>query len=480
VVGVVTAAQNASKSGDSRRPRALIIDDDEGMRTNMSLVLESGGFDVASAPDGAAGLARLERTTYDVVLLDIQMPGMSGLEVLARVRERFADVEVVMVTVLKEIPTVVEAMKLGAFDFLTKDFRPSELLHKARQAVAHRRTAQRLAFLESEVARATPSEMVLGKGRAMQEVHALVEKVAPLPATVLIAGESGTGKELLARRVHQVWCDARQDPGRPFVPVNLAAIPPELIESTLFGHEKGAFTGATGQHYGKFEHADGGTLFLDEIGELRIDLQAKLLRAIQEREIERVGGKRPVPIDVRLVAATNVDLQKAVREGKFRDDLFYRINVIPVRLPPLRERIEDLPDLVRHFLERHARRFGRPVPGVSDDALDLLSRHAWPGNVRELENVVERLVAVAEGPVIEESDLPLEFCYPRFFERGQRHEEEGLSVAIEAFERSFISSVLDRCDWNRKVAATELGIGYSTLKKKLKRLGLFGPENDGE
>ncbi|MFW6369374.1 MAG: sigma-54-dependent transcriptional regulator, partial [Myxococcota bacterium] len=384
-------------AGKRRKFRALVVDDDEAIRANMELVLESGGFDVKTASGGKEALSLLERASVDVVLLDIQMPDMSGLDVLRHIREHYPDVQVVMASVLKEVPTVVESMKLGAFDFMTKDFRPSEILHKARQAVEHGKTIRKVAWLEDEVARSAPGRMVDGRSRAMREIGELVEKIGPLPTTVLIEGESGTGKELLARRIHESWCRARQDESLPFVPVNLAAVPSELIESILFGHEKGAFTGATTQHYGKFEHADGGTLFLDEIGDLRFDLQSKILRAIQEREIERVGGKRPIPVDVRLVAATHVDLEKAVEEGTFREDLYYRINVIPIRLPPLRERIEDLPALVAHFLEVHSRRFGKPIPDISEDALDLFSRHSWPGNVRELENVLERLVAMNEG-----------------------------------------------------------------------------------
>ncbi len=463
---------------EGRRPRALVVDDDEGMRANIENVLGKGGYEVFTVSNGEAALSWLERSTVDVVLLDIRMPGMSGLEVLSRIRERFDDIEVIMVTALREIPTVVEAMKLGAFDFLTKSFRESEVLHKAGQAVEHRRTARKVAWLEDEVARTAPGRMVEGKAHGMREICELAEKIAPLPATILIEGESGTGKELLARRIHQLWCRARGDDRRPFVPLNLAAIPSELIESALFGHEKGAFTGATTQQYGKFEHADGGTLFLDEIGALRFDLQAKILRVVQEREIERVGGKRPIPVDVRLVSATNVDLREEVRAGRFREDLFYRLNVIPLRLPPLRERREDIPALVEHFLHQHARRFGRPVPGITTEALSLLSRHSWPGNVRELENVLERLVAIVDRPVIEESDLPLELCFPRFFERGRKSSEEGLWSAMHAFERAFIGSVLERVDWNRKAAASQLGIGYSTLKKKLKRLGLSEQEPD--
>ena len=469
-------------SASERKPRVL-VDDDVGMRESMAVILEADGFDVTEAPDGGDGLQRLAHHSYEVVLLDIQMPGLDGMEVLRRIREKWPDVTVLMVTVLKEIPKVVEAIKLGAFDFITKDFRPSELQLKVHQALEHRRTVLQMAYLADEVARTSPGDMVMGSGPAMARVAELVQKVAPLPATVLVLGESGTGKELLARRIHQQWCAAMGGRERPFVTVNLAAIPADLMESALFGHEKGAFTGATQQQYGKFQLADGGTLFLDEIGELRLDLQAKLLRAIQEREIERVGGRRPVPVNVRLVAATNVDLGEAVEKGTFREDLYYRINVIPIRLPPLRERIEDIPDLASHFVRKYARRFRKPVTGLTPRAVEVLQLNRWPGNVRELENLVERLVAMSDKDVLDEVDIPLDYAYPRILAEARRRKEDGLVVAMEAFERAFIAQTLERTGWLRKAAAAELGIGYSTLKKKMKKLGLTPPgvgEDDDE
>jgi len=436
-------------------------------------VVVADDFETEDPDNGLDDVGRHERASFVIAPLDLQNPGIDGLETLKRIREKAPEVEVVMVTVLKEIPKVVEAMKLGAFDFLTKDFRASELQLKAQQALTHRRTARQMAYLRDEVERQAPGEMIMGDGPAMREVSALVDKVAPLPATVLVLGESGTGKELLARRLHRIW--AGGDKKKPFVTVNLAAMPASLIESQLFGHEKGAFTGATEQRMGKFELADGGTLFLDEIGELRLDLQAKLLRAIQEREVERLGGKRPVPVDVRLITATNVDLKEAVHTGRFREDLYYRINVIPIRLPPLRERIEDVPVLARHFARKAGRRFNKPVPELTDTALEVLMRYPWPGNVRELENRIAGLVAVQDRPVIDDVDLPIEFSYPRFYDEARRKKADGLAVALTAFERSFIAMTLEKTGWHRKKAAAELGIGYSTLKKKLKKLGLTPP-----
>jgi transcriptional regulator with PAS, ATPase and Fis domain len=296
----------------------------------------------------------------------------------------------------------------------------------------------------------------------------LVAKVAPLSATVLILGESGTGKELLARLLHRQ--SGRQD--APFIGVNLSAIPSELVESTLFGHERGAFTGAHRQQLGKFELAAGGTLFLDEIGDLRYDLQAKLLRAIQEGEIERVGGAKPIKTEFRLVAATNVDLEKAVKENRFREDLYYRVNVIPIRMPPLRDRVEDLPELARLFVERYRTRFRKPVRGISSAALRILSSYWWPGNIRELENLVERLVAVSDKEWIVEEDLPLEYHFANLDTTPAGKGEGLFQDALDTFERNFILRALERSDWNVTATAKYLGLPLSTLKHKMARLDL--------
>jgi transcriptional regulator with PAS, ATPase and Fis domain len=318
--------------------------------------------------------------------------------------------------------------------------------------------------------------MVMGASPRMRGVAAVADKIAAKPVTVLITGESGTGKEVLARYIH-----ARSDRrNAPFVAVNLPAVPANLVESELFGHERGAFTGADRQKLGKFELANGGTLFLDEIGDLALDLQSKILRALQEHEIERVGGEKPIQLDLRIICATNRDLQTRVKEGKFREDLYWRLKVVPVELPPLRERREDVRDLAQHFFSRIAAEHGRSAQSLSDGALQLLQRYLWPGNIRELENVIERITVVCDSEVIEESDLPYDFALAASATEEPQSDSQTLEQAILAFEKSFLRKALKRNDWNKKKTAEELQIGYSTLKNKLKNYGLAHDEEDEE
>jgi transcriptional regulator with PAS, ATPase and Fis domain len=319
--------------------------------------------------------------------------------------------------------------------------------------------------LKAEVAEHTEREFIVGPSRATRDIIDLVNKIAKLSATVLILGESGTGKELLARLIHR----ESVDPSSPFVAVNLAAIPKELVESTLFGHEKGSFTGAIRQQLGKFELAGGGTLFLDEVGDLRIELQAKLLRAIQEGEIERVGGTHPIKTEFRLIAATNVDLDKAVKEGRFREDLYYRLNVIPVRMPALRDRIEDLPELARFFIRRYNQKFRKGIQGIADSTLRILSSYWWPGNIRELENLIERIVAVTDKDWITDEDLPYELHVAQLDAEGPSSENL-LERAVTTFERNFLIRALEKSSWNVTATARTLGIPLSTLKFKIDRL----------
>ena len=319
--------------------------------------------------------------------------------------------------------------------------------------------------LSAQVADQTEREFVVGSSKITRDIIDLVHKVAKLSATVLILGESGTGKELLARLIHR----EAGDPDAPFIAVNLAAIPRELAESALFGHERGSFTGAHRQQLGKFELASNGTLFLDEIGDLRLDLQAKLLRAIQEGEIERVGGTKPIKTDFRLIAATNVDLEKAVKEGRFREDLYYRINVIPIKLPPLRERSDDIPQLAEFFLRRYNARFRKRIEGISDPTMAMLKKYWWPGNIRELENLIERLVAVSDKEYISEEDLPLEFHFAQL-EPRQRGDDSLFEEATNTFERNFLLRALEKCGWNVTATAEYLGIPLSTLKYKMDKL----------
>ena len=353
----------------------LITDDDEGMRDTLCAILKRN-YKVLLAATGEEALTLLKKDDVDLMLLDVRLPGIGGLEVLKIVRENYSLVEVIMVSAVTEVEVAVQAMKTGAYHYITKEFDYDGLRSLVRNALEHQDLSRQVISLSAQVADQNEREFVLGPSRVMREIVDLAYKVAKLPATVLVLGESGTGKELLARLLHRESGRAES----PFIPVNLAAIPRDLAESTLFGHERGAFTGAHKQQLGKFELAAGGTLFLDEIGDLGLELQAKLLRAIQEGEIERVGGVKPIKTDFRLIVATNADLDKQVRSGKFREDLFYRINVIPVKMPPLRDRLEDLPDLVRLFLSRYNTRFRKEITGISDGALAVLKEYRWPGN----------------------------------------------------------------------------------------------------
>src|SRR6266403_2337451 len=452
------------------RPVVLVVDDDPGVRESFRLILEDH-YDVVDAPDGLGALETVRASAVDLVLLDIRLPGMDGIEVLERIKALDEGIEVILVTAVKTVRTAVAAMKLGAFDYLTKPFEEDELLSLSRRALERRALEREVAFLRSELARAHDLDEIVGRHPTIEKLHGLIAQVARTSTTVLITGESGTGKELVARAIHH------QGPRRegPFVAVNPAAIAETLIESELFGHEKGAFTGAHQRKLGKFELAQGGTLFLDEIGTLRAELQAKLLRVLQEREIERVGGTRPVKIDVRFIAATNTNLKEAVGRGAFREDLYYRLNVVPVVVPPLRERIQDVPLLVDHFIRRDNRRFHKRIDGPSPEALAALQAYRWPGNVRELENVVERCVVLAEGPVIQLNDLPLDVSLPQQATKVRGAEALPLNEATDQFERQIVLRVLERVGWNLTEAGRILEVHRNSLRVKLARWGVRAP-----
>ena len=442
----------------------LIVDDDETTRQTLTTILNAE-YRILSASSGEEALATLKGEGVDLMLIDVRLPGVSGFEVLRIVKENYSQIDVIMISAIDEVETVVQAMKHGAYHYITKDFEHDAMRSLVHNASERQDLSRQVMSLSAQIAEQSDQELALGPSKAIHDIVDLVEKVAKLTATVLILGESGTGKELLARLLHR---ESGRGDG-PFVPVNLAAIPADLVESTLFGHERGAFTGAHRQQVGKFELAAGGTLFLDEIGELRLDLQAKLLRAVQEGEIERVGGARPIPTNCRLAVATNVDLAKAVKEGRFREDLYYRINVIPIRMPPLRERVEDIPELCRLFVRRYNRKFHKQIEGVSDSALRLLAEHWWPGNVRELENLIERVMAVSDKLWVTDEDLPIEFHLARL-DSSPAGVENRLQSACDTFERNFILKALERSDWNVSAAARYLGIPLSTLKHKMGRL----------
>jgi DNA-binding NtrC family response regulator len=449
-----------------RRPTVLIVDDDEGMRDTLDSIL-TDRYDTIKAGTGQAALKTLSEREVDVVLLDCLLPDQHGLTVLQTIKERYDGVEVVMITAVKDVETAVRAMKLGAYHYLTKEFDYDEVLAVIDKIVAKLRGEREILYLRSEMEQLTDAPFVIGRSKRMRAILDVIHKVAKLPATVLIQGESGTGKQMLARYIHKESGLA----DRPFVTLDLSAVPESLIESTLFGHERGAFTGAYQRHVGKFELANGGTLFLDEIGHLRYELQGKLLRAIQDGEIERVGGSKTLRVAVRLIAATNVDLKEAVKRNQFREDLYYRINVLPMYLPPLRERLVDVPELVQLFMERYNRRFQKHVTKITDTALKTLSAHQWPGNIRELENLIERIVAIADGDTIGQEDIPVEYCLSEPV--NNKTTEALLQKACETFERNFILKTLERAQWNRKKAAELLGISLSTLKFKFTKLHLY-------
>ena len=448
-----------------RRKTLLIVDDDERMRESLTALLRRE-LRVLRAATGEAALQMMEKESVDLMILDAHLPGISGFEVLKIAKENYPNVEVIATSEIRELDVAIEAMRLGAYHYISKDVDLESLPRLVANASERQDLNRDVVRLREEVAeRNSDREFVVGPSQTTRGTLDLVQKVAKLSATVLILGESGTGKELLARLIHR----EAGKPNAPFVAVNLAAIPKELVESTLFGHEKGAFTGAIRQQLGKFELASGGTLFLDEIGDLRYELQAKLLRAVQENEIERVGGTHPIKTDIRLIAATNVDLDKAVKEGRFREDLYYRLNVIPFRMPALRERLEDLPELARFFLRRYNVKFRKNIQGIADSTLQILGAYWWPGNIRELENLIERLVAVTDKDWITDEDLPYELHVAQLDTQGPSGENL-LERAVSTFERNFIIRALEKSGWNVTGTARALGIPLSTLKFKMDRL----------
>jgi two-component system, NtrC family, response regulator AtoC len=447
-----------------RKKTVLIVDDDEGMREMLTAILRRD-YRVLRAATGEAGLLMMEKEDIDLMLLDVNLPGISGFDVLKIVKENYPYIETIVISVVKELEAAIEAMRHGAYHYISKDFDLEGVRALVGNASERQDLSRHVMQLRAEVAERVDREFVVGPSRGTREIIELVQKVAKLSATVLILGESGTGKELLARLIHR----ESGAPETPFVAVNLAAIPRELVESTLFGHEKGAFTGAIRQQLGKFELASGGTLFLDEVGDLRYELQAKLLRAIQESEIERVGGTHLIKTDFRLIAATNRDLEKLVKEGTFREDLFYRLNVIPLKMPALRDRVDDLPELARFFLHRYNVKFRKNVQGIADSTMKILSNHWWPGNIRELENLIERLVAVSDKNWITDEDLPYEFHVAQLDAEGPGAENL-LDRAVSTFERNFIIRALEKGGWNVTATAKSLGIPLSTLKFKIDRL----------
>jgi len=458
-------------------PRVLVVDDEAGVRESLRMLLKAD-CDVVAVPDADSALRAIADTPPDLILLDLIMPNRSGLDLLSELQERGNPAPVVVLTATKTVSTAVEAMKRGAADYVTKPFELEALRIKVRQLLEHRRLEEEVERLREEVEDRRRLCGLVGRSSVMHDVFRQVERVAKARASVLITGESGTGKELAARAIHELSPRATG----PFIAINCGAIPHNLIESELFGHEKGAFTDAVERRIGRFEAASGGTLFLDEIGELDSPVQVKLLRALQERVIERLGSGRPIEVDVRVLAATNRDLERDVAEGRFRPDLFYRINVVPLAMPPLRERRDDIPLLVSHFLEQACRESGRQVR-LAPETLDALERYSWPGNVRELENALEHGLAMAEGEVIRPDDLPRAVGRAGEAEllRDQwRTGTLGFEEAVARFESQLLREALESHDWNQTRAASHLGITRRVLKLKMDRFALVAPEGTAD
>ncbi len=458
------------------KDRILIIDDDMAIRDGCCQVLSRSGSEVTESSTGAEGLEKMDRYEFDLVLLDLKLPDYHGLDLIRKIRDRDPGVPIVVITGYGTIQNAVEAMRLGANDFLPKPFEPDELrLIVGRNIAAHRLALENL-YLKEELKRKEGEKRIVGGSTEMEALFEQVERVAPTDSTILITGESGTGKGLLAKFIHEH--SSRRD--YPFVSVDCSTLVSTLFESELFGHVKGAFTGAETNKIGKFELASGGTLFLDEIGNVSLELQAKLLKAVEEKEISRVGSHRITKVDVRIIAATNKNLRRAVERGTFRQDLFFRLNVVALRTPPLRARRGDIPELVRYFLEVFGKKYNRPRLAVTPAVLALFEEYRWPGNVRELENIMERLVIFAGGNIIDVDDLPLAGI--RIGERLKRQSRgtsagaavdsppEDLSLGLA--EKRHILAVLEKTSWNRSEASRLLGIDRKTLRHKLRKWGM--------
>jgi len=443
------------------KPSLLIVDDEQVVRDSLVHWFTEEGYRVEAAASAAEALARLATGDVDLIVADIRMPGMDGLELLERIQSEQLDTVVIIMTGYASVESAVRALKHGAFDYITKPFDPDDLSVAVRNALEQQRLRRENRMLREQLAESLAVTELIGQSEAMRRVREQIETVAPVDTTVLIEGESGTGKELVARAIH------RLSPRRynPMVVVHCGALTETLIESELFGHEKGAFTGAQYRKKGKFEAAMGGTIFLDEIADISLKTQTDLLRVLQEREIVRVGGTQPIKVDFRVIAATNRNLAELVKEGRFRSDLYYRLNVFTIHLPPLRERHGDIPLLAQYFLEKFSRQMNRKFTGFERAAMEALVSHNWPGNVRELENIIERAVVVGREPLIRAGDLAI-----------VRPAETPDDLTLEAVERKHILRVLEDFGWNQTQAAKALGIDRVTLYHKIRRYGLKPPE----
>ncbi len=466
----------AGKNMVSLHARILVVDDDEAIRDALRVILEDD-YDVVCVDSGFKAVETVKKQVFDLVFLDVVMPEMDGIETLKRIRSLDKNLDIIMVSAVDRAQEASESIRHGAYDYITKPFDHEIILNRLEKVLLKRNLAKEVKFHRTEAASGTQQTQIISRSKNMAAVFDIVAKVARTSSNVLITGESGTGKELVARAVHHG--SLRSD--KPFVAINCAAIPAELMEAEFFGHEKGAFTGAHKQTMGKFEFAHQGTLFLDEVSSLKPEFQAKLLRFIQEREFSRVGSHRTIKVDVRIVVATNTSLDEMVKDGSFREDLYFRLNVVPVLLPPLRNRKGDVPLLVDFFLDRFNRQMNKRIKGFTPDAIALMDAYPWPGNIRELENLIERMVVLgSDNRFLDEKDLPFDLLFSTETTTGADRcagENKGLIQARQSFERLYILRALQNCRWNQTSAAHLLGIHRNTLIQKMKTLNLNRDQN---
>lgn len=444
----------------TEQPRILIVDDEQIVRESLTNWLKEESYQVEAAENGTLALEKIRQSPFQVVLLDLKMPGMDGIQVLTELKKDFPDIEVIIMTAYGSVNTAVEAIKAGAYDYIVKPFDPEEVALLIKKILEHKNLILENILLRQQLEERYEFEDLIGKGAAMQQVFELIRNVAPTQATVLITGESGTGKELVAKAIHAI------SPRRfePFIALSCGALPDTLLESELFGYEKGAFTGAAHTKKGRFEMADGGTLFLDEVGEISLKTQIDLLRVLQEKAFRRLGGTELIKVDVRIVSATNRDLAQAITQGIFRPDLFYRLNVVGLHLPPLRERREDIPLLAKHFLRRYAIEINKKIERLAPAALELLMEYNWPGNVRELENAIERAVVISPGHELTAKDFT-------FLQPGSGLLNEPSARNLQELEKQHIRRILEENHWNISKTAVDLGIDRVTLYNKIKKYG---------
>jgi len=454
----------------------LIVDDEESIRTALSDLLKQNGYDVSAAEDGYKAVEKVKDGEWDLAIVDLKMPGLDGIEVLRQINAINPNIVVIIITAYGTVESAVMAMKAGAVDYIMKPFSSDELLIRVEKALEKTRLVSENIRLRQELAEKYEFCKIVSKNKGMQDIFRLIEKVAPTDSTILIRGQSGTGKELIARAIH--YNSLRRD--KRFIAVDCGALPETLLESELFGHVKGSFTGAIVTKRGLLEVADGGTFFLDEVGDLSMGIQSKLLRVLQEKEFRQVGGIKNIRVDVRLIAATNQDLEKMIQDGKFREDLFYRLNIVPIHLPPLKERKDDIPLLVHHFLETYKQKRNKNIRGISPDTMDLFMEYDWPGNVRELENIIERLVIMSDHDIIQAEHLPIHIagkrvCFsitaPLTNKELKELKKQIRAKAIENIEKAFLIEALKRCDWNVSKAARDVGMkrqNFQTLMRKYK------------